>query len=194
MAGWTVFFDRDGTLVDEMGYGGDPARLTLLPGAAEAVARLNRSGITTVLVSNQSGVARGFFTEEDVIRCLERLQDLLAAGDGHLDRLDFCPHHPGEGSGPHTRTCRCRKPDIGMMERAASALGTDFKRSFVIGDSYRDMAMAVRAGARPVLVLTGHGREASGRLEQDKLAVDHIAPSVVEAVEWILTVVKGNGT
>ncbi len=182
----TVFLDRDGTLVDEMGYGGDPSKLTLFPGAAEAVARLNGAGVTTVLVSNQSGVARGYFKESDVIRCMERLQDLLATKNGHLDGIEFCVHHPTEGIGPYTVKCQCRKPAIGMMERAATALGRDLKHSFVVGDSWSDMEMAVNAGSKAVLVLTGHGKNILHQLEPKGISVDYIAPTVTEAVEWIL--------
>ncbi len=185
-----VFIDRDGTLIDEMGYLGDPSGVVLYPGAGEAVACLNRRGLLTVVVSNQSGVARGFFGEDDVERCMERLQHELSRWEGHVDRIEYCPHHPTEGSGPYTTSCRCRKPAIGMIKRSSDALNIDVQHSFVVGDSVRDMEMAARAGAVAVLVLTGHGKSARDELDKAGVHVAYVASSVVEAVDWILAIVK----
>lgn len=147
-----VLLDRDGTLIEERHYLADPAEVVLLPGAGAAVARWNASGVPVALVTNQSGVARGYFGEAAVEAVHQRLHELLAAEGARLDGVWFCPHHPDHG-GP----CACRKPAPGMAEQAAEGLGLDLARSWVIGDKLCDVELATAVGATGVLVRTGHG-------------------------------------
>jgi D-glycero-D-manno-heptose 1,7-bisphosphate phosphatase len=159
-----VFFDRDGTIVDDPGFLKDPAAVRLLPGAARAIRRLNEAGWLTVVVSNQSGIARGLYTEADYRAVERRLADLLAAEGARLDASFFCPHHP-EFTGP----CLCRKPGTKMFEEAAAHLGIDLTRSWFVGDRPSDVAPARRLGGRGLLVLTGQG--ARHREQADALGV-----------------------
>ncbi len=153
-----VFLDRDGTIVEDQGYLRDPADVHLLPGAAAAIRRLNEAGLPVVVVTNQSGIARGRLTEADYEATARRLDGLLAAGPARLDGRYHCPHLP-EITGP----CECRKPGALLYERAARDLGLDLGRSWWVGDRPRDLEAAARFGGRGILVLTGAGIPASRR-------------------------------
>jgi len=160
-----VFLDRDGTLIDELGYLGDPDGVHLYPGAAAAVRALNEAGLPVVLVTNQSGVARGMFTEADVAAVHRRLERELAAEGARLDLVLYCPHHPEHGAPPYRAACDCRKPLPGMYVRGARELGLDVERSFVVGDSARDLEGARAAGvAHLLLVKTGKGEAEDAKL------------------------------
>jgi D-glycero-D-manno-heptose 1,7-bisphosphate phosphatase len=150
-----VFLDRDGTINEEMGYINHLSRLMLLPGAAAGIARLNRAGVKVLVVTNQSGVARGYFPATLVEQVHARLQDLLAAGGARLDGIYVCLHGPQEG-------CSCRKPRPGLLTQAAAEHGLDLGRCYLVGDRYNDLLTAAAVGAAGILVLTGYGR---GELE-----------------------------
>jgi histidinol-phosphate phosphatase family protein len=143
-----VFVDRDGTLVEDVGYCCRPEDLRLLPGAAPAVALLNRAGLPVVVVTNQSAVARGYLSPQGLDAIHARLREVLAAGGAHLDAIYVCPHHPRDG-------CPCRKPKPGLLHRAAADLGLDLARSYVVGDRAADVEVARAVGAAAVLVETG---------------------------------------
>lgn len=145
-----VFLDRDGTLIEDRHYLRDPAQVRLLPGAANAVRRLNAAALPAVIVTNQSGIARGLLTEADYLATVQRLDELLLAADAHVDGHYHCPHLP-ELTGP----CDCRKPGPLLYERAARELDLDLTASWWVGDRERDLAAADRYGGRALLVLTG---------------------------------------
>jgi len=147
-----VFLDRDGTIVEDPGYLHDPAAVRLLPGAAAAIRRLNATGWPVVVVSNQSGIARGLFTETDYRAVERRVAELLAAEGAGLDASFFCPHHP-EFTGP----CPCRKPGTKLFEDARRALGIDLRRSWFVGDRPSDVEPAAALDGTGLLVLTGQG-------------------------------------
>jgi D-glycero-D-manno-heptose 1,7-bisphosphate phosphatase len=150
-----VFLDRDGTIVDDPGFLHEPDKVRLLPGAAQALRRLNEAGWLVVIVTNQSGIGRGLYDATAYAAVQRRLGELLAAQGAHVDAAYFCPHHPAK-DGP----CDCRKPGVGLFREAAAALGIDFRRSHWVGDRLSDLepARALSAGAaRAILVLTGHG-------------------------------------
>jgi D-glycero-D-manno-heptose 1,7-bisphosphate phosphatase len=187
-----VFIDRDGTLTEEVGYVNHPQRLKLLPRSAEAVRRLNAAGVAAVVATNQSGVARGYFSE-DVLQAVhdEMLAQLKRAG-AHLDGVYVCPHHPHEGAPPFRMACECRKPRPGLLIRAAGDLGLDLAASVVVGDKPSDLQAARAVGARGVLVLSGYGRgEWEYRRASMAVPPDHVAEDLLDAVEWFLT---GQGT
>lgn len=142
-----VFLDRDGTLIYDRHYLKDPAGVELIPGAAEAVRRLRGAGFAVVVVTNQSGIARGFLTSDDFRATQARLDELLAAHGSSLDGVYVCPHHPGV-----TGLCDCRKPAPGLFRRAAAELGLDLAHSFFVGDRWRDVAAAEVLGGTPVLL------------------------------------------
>ena len=182
-----VFLDRDGNVCEDVGYLGDPSKLVVFPYAAEAVRRLNESSMLAILVTNQSGVARGHFGEDAVLRVHDRLERELARGGARLDGIYYCPHHPTIGQPPYRQSCECRKPRPGMLVRAAADHDIDLSQSFVVGDKNSDVRLAHEAGARAVLVRTGYGR---GEWEYDRATwprqPEHVAETLEDAVEWIL--------
>jgi D-glycero-D-manno-heptose 1,7-bisphosphate phosphatase len=181
-----VFIDRDGTLTEEVGYVNHPKRLRLLPGSAEAIRRLNRSGVKAVMVTNQSGVARGYFTEEVLQAVNEALVSQLKAEGAYLDGLYVCVHHPTVGAPPYRTVCDCRKPEPGLLRRAASDLGLDLSRSWTVGDKISDVLAGRRAGTGSILVLTGYGLgEWEFRRSRWPTEPDHVAEDLLAAVEWI---------
>jgi len=182
-----VFIDRDGTLTEEVGYVNHPSRLRLLPRSARAVRRLNDAGIPAVLVTNQAGIARGYFSAEVLDAVTRELVAQLKDGGAHLDGIYVCPHHPSAGAPPYRMECGCRKPKPGLLERAAGDLALDLKGSVMVGDKPSDLDAAARAGARGVLVLTGYGRgEWEYRRTVFPVAPDHVAEDLLDAVEWAL--------
>lgn len=156
-----VFLDRDGTVNVEKSYLHHPKEFEFIPGAPEAIRLLKEAGFVVIVVTNQSGVARGYYDEEAVHR-LHRFVDgeLAAAGTG-IDAYYLCPHHPLHGVGPYRVECACRKPLPGMILAAAAAHGIDLGRSWLVGDKAIDVEAGVAAGCRPILVRTGYGSEES---------------------------------
>jgi len=152
-----VFVDRDGTIMTDRAYLADPVRVELVPGTLEALADLQRAGFALVTVTNQSGIARGLYTECDYLAVAARLAEVLAEGGVVVDRTEFCMHHPAV-TGP----CACRKPATGMHLRAAADLRIDPSRSYYVGDKAADVIPAVELGGQGILVRTGYGREHEG--------------------------------
>ncbi|MGQ9778663.1 MAG: D-glycero-alpha-D-manno-heptose-1,7-bisphosphate 7-phosphatase [Bacillota bacterium] len=189
-----VFLDRDGTISEEIGYIRDPAQYRLLPGAAAAIRRLNERGIPVILVTNQSGPARGFYGEETVLAVLDEMRRQLAKEGAHLDGVYYCPHLPGGIVPAYAVECDCRKPRPGMLLRAAEEHGLDLARSFMVGDKVSDVEVARRVGCRSILVLTGYGRSLwADRSLWHNLAPDLVAQDLTEAVEWILGRLEAEG-
>lgn len=147
-----AFLDRDGTIIEDIGFIRDPDQVRLIPGAAGAIRRLNEAGYATVVVTNQSGIARGLLTEEDYLAVAERMEALLRSAGAHLDASYFCPHYPAI-SGP----CDCRKPAHGHYLRAAETFGLDLAGSVWIGDRLTDLLAAESLGGTGFLVRTGEG-------------------------------------
>ena len=180
LEGVTVFLDRDGTLNYDPGYLKVAADLKLLAGVGPALARLKGAGARLVVVTNQSGVGRGIVTLKDLEAIHARLQGLLEQEDAALDAIYFCPHHPDDG-------CRCRKPNVGMVERAVSELQLDLRRSYLIGDHARDIQLANRVGAKAILLTPASvDAQALDRLKAEQALPDAVAKSMAEAADWIL--------
>ena len=184
-----VFLDRDGTINEEVGYINHLERFVLLPGTTAAIGRINESGLKAVVVTNQSGAARGYFPVELIDQVHHKMRGLLQEEGVYLDGIYTCVHAPpreGEGGG-----CDCRKPDTGLMRQAAEDLQLDLSRSYVVGDRFKDVEMARNGGAKAVLVLTGYGK---GELEffgsTSGVKPDFVAEDLSEAVDWILADVK----
>jgi D-glycero-D-manno-heptose 1,7-bisphosphate phosphatase len=182
-----VLIDRDGTLTEEVGYVNHPSRLRLLPRSAEAIRRLNAAGVAAVVVTNQAGLARGYFTE-DVMRAVNAsLVEQLAQAGARLDGIYVCPHHPTEGVAPYRERCECRKPRPGLLLRAAQELALDLSRSTMVGDKATDLVPGRAVGAAAVLVLTGYGiGEWEYQRERFPFEPDHVAADLLDAVEWAL--------
>lgn len=193
-----IFLDRDGTMNEEVHYLHKPEDFRLLPGVGQAVRRFNEAGYQVVVVTNQAGVARGYYTEQDVIELHAYLNRILKEEGAHVDAFYYCPHHPEHGIGPYKTECRCRKPGIGMFEQAEQAFkdGINKEESYMIGDKLLDVEAGHRYGVRSVLVGTGYGREVreeqrnKGLLDADGNCLDgsydFYAEDLVQAAEWIL--------
>lgn len=189
-----VFIDRDGTINEDVGYLDSPDGLRLLSGSAEAIKKLNRHGFKVIVVSNQSGVARGYFPESTVQEIHVRLKDLLAQEGACLDGIYYCPHHPEIGEGDYRQSCNCRKPATGMLETAAREHDINLAASFVIGDKISDVSLAHNAGAKGILVLTGYGRrDYESHKDKWPKAPDYIARDLSEAVEWMFSTIDEKG-
>ncbi len=180
LKGVTVFLDRDGTLNRDTGYVKTPDELKLFPGVVEALARLNRAGARVVVITNQSGIARGLLDTSTLEQIHDRLRALLKAGGASLDAIYVCPHAPDEG-------CSCRKPGTALVERAVADMGLDLSGAYVVGDQKRDVDMASGIGAKSLLVTTGPtSLQALADLQAEGRQPDYVAPGLIEAVEWIL--------
>lgn len=175
-----ILLDRDGTIIKDKHYLSDPDDIELLPGVVLGLLRLKALGCRLAVVSNQSGVGRGYFSTEDVERCNARLAELLAAEGVRLDAVYFCPHDPDAA-------CECRKPAPGMGWQACEEFGLPPNRTFVIGDKPCDVDLGARLGARSVLVSTGYGAEALSSCSPDFAASD-----LVEAADWIAIQLKAD--
>lgn len=171
-----VFIDRDGTLIVEKNYLDDPDGVELIPGAADALRRLRDAGFGIAVITNQSGVGRGYFDMHRVDAIHERIRELLVAQDARIDAVYVCPHVPEE-------RCACRKPGTGMIEDAVRQHTIDLNRSVIIGDKECDIDCGRNAGMTAVLVRTGYG----GSLEmQIGARADFVAADLLDAAHWIL--------
>ena len=190
-----VFIDRDGTISEEVGYVNHPSRYRVFPFAAEAVRLLNESGWLAILVTNQAGVARGYFAEEMIEEVHLILVEELERGGAYLDAIYYCPHHPSVGTPPYRLDCDCRKPKPGLIRRAAAEFDIDLARSWMVGDRYGDTEMACKAGLRSAFVLSGYGRgEWEYQREQWKYEPDVIAEDLLHAVRAIIEMTKEEET
>ncbi len=174
-----VFLDRDGTICEEVGYLNHISRFRLFPFAAASIRRLNQAGLPVIVVTNQSGVARGIFPESLVHQVHEKMVGELAAAGARVDGVYFCPHKSED-------TCGCRKPHPGMLQRAASEHGLELAGSYVVGDRYDDLEMAERISGRGILVLTGYGR---GEYELRSTALPRQRYRVVEDLSAAVNVI-----
>lgn len=182
-----LFMDRDGCLIEEMGYINHPSRVRVLPRTPEAIARLNAAGIAAVMATNQAGIARGYFSTKTLAAVNAELERQLGALGARLDALYVCTHHPTAGEPPYRETCECRKPKPGLLLRAAAELSLDLSRSIMVGDKPSDVEAGQAAGAATVLVLTGYGRgEWEYRRHEWTVKPDHVAEDLFDAVEWAM--------
>jgi len=173
-----VFLDRDGTIVEDTGYpsGRDP--IIMLPGVPEAIATLNNAGFKVIVITNQSGVDRGYFDAHAVDEFHAILNDLLAVSDARIDAYYFCPHTPDENGDP---ACNCRKPRAGLLQSAGQEHGVDLERSFLVGDKPSDVEAGKIAGCKAIRLMPDKGVH-----EADTCLPDHVATDLPKAVEWIM--------
>jgi D-glycero-D-manno-heptose 1,7-bisphosphate phosphatase len=184
-----VFLDRDGTMIEDVGYLDSLSRITFYPWTVDAIRRFNRAGLAVVVVTNQSGIARGLFTEAFVGETHREMDLRLAAGGARVDAYYHCPHHPDGRVVEFARGCDCRKPGRGMIDRAAADLGVDPTRSFVVGDKWGDVQLGRAVGARAILVRTGSGA-AEERQPPDGVTADVEVDNLAAAAEWIESMLK----
>ena len=175
-----VFLDRDGTIAEEVGYLNHATRFRMFSFVAAVVRRLNESGLPVIVVTNQSGVGRGYFPESLVHTVNELMTQQLAKAGARIDAIYYCPHTSADN-------CSCRKPKAGMLERAAKEHALDVQRSFVVGDRYRDIELGRNARARSILVRTGYGEgELAWHAAKWPLQPDFVAEDLTQAADWIL--------
>lgn len=180
-----VFLDRDGTMGGD-GHGMDPGKFKMFDFTPAAIKLLNDAGIKVFLFTNQSRVGRGYFTERELLRGFQKMEDELKTHDAFLDGIYYCPHHPDD-------YCDCLKPGTGMLERASKEHGLDLKESYVVGDNgASDMLAASRAGTRMVLVKTGKGENTLNEEKEEWINWEphHITENLLGAAEWIREDIK----
>ena len=182
-----VFVDRDGTINEQMGYINHLSRFRILPGVPQAVRMLNRHGFLVLVVTNQSGVARGYYPLDLVKTLHQLLITRIREKNGNIDGIFFCPHHPAGSVPEFSHNCDCRKPKTGLIEQACKSFEIDLPRSFLVGDMCTDMELARRAGVPGVLVKTGYGLGEIQYILPHKTAKPaHIAEDLLDAVRWML--------
>ena len=179
--------DRDGTLSHEIGYVNHPSRFRLYAYSVDAVRLINDSPYLAVVVTNQAGVARGYFPESLIHEVHDSIRADMEAGGARLDAIYYCPHHPSVGEPPYRHDCDCRKPRPGLLHRAAAELDVDLARSWVIGDRHGDLQLAWNVGARGAMVRSGYGLgELTYHAPRWPRQPDLTAEHVLEAVRLIL--------
>lgn len=182
-----VFVDRDGTINVDVDFLSSPGQLQLIPRSADAIRELNELGIPVIVVTNQSGIARGLYSEADLGKVHEALDRMLQEYGASVTRYYYCPHHPREGVAPYVTECRCRKPKPGMLHDAQSEFGYDLTRSFMVGDKKIDMEAGRAVGAVTIQVGTGYGERERDAAEglRNKYTAD-----LYEAVQYIKSIVN----
>ena len=184
-----VFLDRDGTMIEEVGYLDALSQVAFFPWTVDAIRTFNRAGLAVVVVTNQSGIARGKITDAFVAETHRHMDAVLATGGARVDAYYYCPHHPDGRVAQYTRGCDCRKPGRGMIDQAATDLSLDPTRSFVVGDKWLDVQLGRAVGARAILVRTGNGAaEESQPLEG--VTADVVVDNLAAAAEWIESMLK----
>lgn len=183
-----VFMDRDGTLSEEVGYVNHPSRFRLFPYAASAIKHLNDSGWLAIVITNQAGVARGYFSEDMIQTIHAAMRQELENSGARLDAVYYCAHHPTVGEPPYRFDCDCRKPKPGLISRAAKEFDIDLEGSWMVGDRYGDVELARNAGVNSAFVLSGYGRgewehQRAGWIEKPDL----VAKDLLEAVKAIVS-------
>ncbi len=186
-----VFLDRDGTIIEEVNYLRQIDQIDIFKCSAPAISLLNKANFKVVVITNQSGVARGYFKEDFVKKSNSEIANRLRMQGANIDAWFYCPHHPTEGEAPYKIDCNCRKPKIGLIAKAKDMFDIDLSSSFIIGDSLKDLEAGWNAGLKTILVLTGHGKNTLKSLRKDQYKdVNFIAEDILEASKWILDFLK----
>ncbi len=180
-----VFLDRDGTINKDVGYPNSYSAIDIFPYSFEAVRKLNQSGLLAVIITNQSGVGRGLIIEKNLEEIHQQMKEAFFRRGARFDGIYYCPHYPFSPSPEYRKNCQCRKPLPGMALKAARELHIDLKNSYMVGDKVEDMLFGVNIGARPILCLTGFGRESLPKLEEKGIKPAFVAKTLLEAVDWI---------
>lgn len=181
-----VFLDRDGVINEEVEYASDPKDLHIIHGAPQAIRRLNEKKIPVIVVTNQAGVARGYFSEAHVKVFHDALSEELKKEGAHIDRFYYCPHHPTAGRGKYKIVCDCRKPMPGLLHQAAKDLSLNLKNCVMVGDKASDLAAGFTAGCKTILTLTGYGSKEISTWKES-FQPSFVAPDLPGAVKWLLS-------
>jgi D-glycero-D-manno-heptose 1,7-bisphosphate phosphatase len=182
-----VFLDRDGTLIHDASYLSDPRQVKFFGKTAQALRLLREDGFRLFVVTNQSGVARGYFPESSVRKVHAKVQSLLKSKGAGIDGFFYCPHYPGGKVKSLGRDCACRKPKTGMVKQAARKFPLDLKKSYMVGDKIDDVLLGKKASLKAsVLVRTGYGRQSEKELKGRKLGKTPVVSDILSAAKWIL--------
>jgi len=184
---FAVFIDRDGTINVDVDFLSSPDQLQLIPRSAEAIKVLNDLGIPVIVITNQSGIARGLYSEADLHRVHSAMDEMLKHYGATISAYYFCPHHPTDGIAPYVKDCDCRKPKPGMLLRAKKKFGFDLRRSFIVGDKCVDVQAGKSVGAVAIQVSTGYGIEEKGLCADIR---DYYAVDLFDAVQFIKSKLK----
>jgi D-glycero-D-manno-heptose 1,7-bisphosphate phosphatase len=178
-----VFIDRDGTINEESGYLFKKEDCRFIPGAIEAIVQLNMAGFLVVVITNQSGIARGYYTEADLHQLHQFMESEIAAAGGRIDGWYYCPHHPDY---PDSSQCDCRKPLPGMLQLAAHELGIDLASSWMIGDKIADVNAGISAGCQTILVKTGYGAVEALSAPKEQIIIADLGAAASLIIEQFL--------
>ncbi|MBN1273688.1 MAG: HAD family hydrolase [Candidatus Aminicenantes bacterium] len=181
-----VFLDRDGNINEDVGYPNSYDKIKIYPYSFEAVRKINHAGLLAVIVTNQSGIGRGLIEEKNLLDIHNKMKKEFELNNAHIDGVYFCPHFTSSPDPRYRADCDCAKPNPGMALKAAADLNINLKGSYVVGDKVSDIAFGYNIQARPVLVLTGYGKDSLPQLQKTDMPPAHISQNLLEAVEWII--------
>ncbi len=188
-----VFLDRDGTINEDVGYPSRFEQIKIFPYSFEAIREINKAGLLAIIVTNQSGIARGLLTEKDLNEIHQKMRELFALHNAHFNAIYYCPHYSSSATQNQGNNCQCRKPLPGMAYQAAKEFNLDLKKSYMVGDKVEDILFGKNIGAKSILVLTGFGKSSRFHLEEIGIKPSYIAENLLEAVTWILKDIKTKG-
>jgi D-glycero-D-manno-heptose 1,7-bisphosphate phosphatase len=181
-----VFLDRDGTINKDVGYPNSYDMVEIFSYSFKAVRKLNEAGFLTVIVTNQSGIGRGFIEEKNLHDIHRKMRLAFAKKKARLDGIYYCPHYERSEKPEYRQDCTCRKPNPGMAQQAVRDLNIDTKKSYMIGDKVEDILFGINIEATPILLLTGFGRNSLPKLNEKRIVPAHVAETLIDAVDWIL--------
>lgn len=189
-----VFLDRDGTINKDVGYPNSFNLIEIYPYSFEAVRKINKAGLLSIIATNQSGIGRGLIDEENLLDIHRKLEDVFNNHDAYFDGIYYCPHYALSLDPRYRKDCSCAKPNPGLALQAASELNIETASSYMIGDKVSDVLFGLNIQARSILVLTGYGKESLPKLKKRKVEPAFVAPTLLDAVDWIIEEEVRSGT
>jgi D,D-heptose 1,7-bisphosphate phosphatase len=181
-----VFLDRDGNINKDVGYPNSYAQIKIYPYSYEAVRKINKAGFLAIVITNQSGVGRGFIKEGELKEIHRKMKKSFLENNARLDGMYYCPHYIDSSIPKYKKDCECRKPHPGLAYKAAKNLNIDLSKSYMIGDKVEDILFGKNIKSKTILVLTGFGKESRAQLKNMKTKADYVAKNLLDAVNWIL--------
>lgn len=188
-----VFLDRDGNINKDVGYPNSYSLIEIYPYSFEAVRKINKAGLLSIIATNQSGIGRGLIDEENLIDIHHKLETAFKKQGAYFDGIYYCPHYTSSKDPRYRKDCSCSKPNPGMALQAASDLNIETASSYMIGDKVSDVLFGLNIQARSILVLTGYGKESLSKLKKGKIEPAFVAPTLIDAVNWIIEEEKRSG-
>jgi D-glycero-D-manno-heptose 1,7-bisphosphate phosphatase len=181
-----VFLDRDGTINRDVGYPNSFSVIEIYPYSFDAVRKLNEAGFLVVIVTNQSGIGRGLILEKNLHDIHKKIKESFAQHNAHFDGIYYCPHYLFSPNPEYKDDCQCRKPNPGMALKAAKDLNIDIEKSYMVGDKVEDILFGLNVQVKPILCLTGFGKESLPKLKEKEIKPVYVAKTLLDAVDWIL--------